>query len=223
MIISHSHKFIFFSNPKTGSESLRRLLGPYCEEDIKPWRDRSALHPFYPHMPPSEAQAIFAQRGWDFESYQRITCVRHPFARLVSLYEMIAAVDPIWKLRRGLGLSQPRFSKWLRSIRPDGTGGGGMPHQKWRQFGSYSADAWCSDLVTDVLRLEHIETELPAVLATLNLSESLKVPHVNKRVTRDWVSYYDAATRDLVERRYANDLIRFGYEIPELAFTDPSP
>ena len=35
MIISHTHKLIFFSNPKTGSESIRMKLEAINEETIE--------------------------------------------------------------------------------------------------------------------------------------------------------------------------------------------
>ena len=34
MQISHRYQFIFFSNPKTGSETVRKILEPYSDEKI---------------------------------------------------------------------------------------------------------------------------------------------------------------------------------------------
>ena len=41
MIICHSRRFIFFSNPKTGSETMRALLAPFAEEPVVAYRDRT--------------------------------------------------------------------------------------------------------------------------------------------------------------------------------------
>jgi hypothetical protein len=46
MIVSHSWRFIVFSNPKTGSESLRNLLAPWNGEPVPNWRESSALYTF---------------------------------------------------------------------------------------------------------------------------------------------------------------------------------
>ena len=216
MIISHTHRFVFFSNPKTGSESLRALLQPYNEVTVQPWRETSQSQPFYPHMPPREALPIFRAKGWDWEDYRRITCTRNPYPRLVSLYRMIADVDGIWKLRRKLGLGVPSFERWLASTRPDGRGGGGRSHQRWRRFGTWSAGAWTHDaqghrLVPDILRLEHLSEDLPALLERLGLPQDLTLPHVNQRPQTDWTDWYSADTHSLVARRYAWDLDNFQY------------
>lgn len=214
MIISHTHRIVFYSNPKTGSESLRSLLAPLNEEPVRPWKNCTSRHPFYPHMPPTEALNVFAAMGWNFAQYRHITCVRNPFPRLVSLYEMIREVDGVWALQNRLGFSPPSFQKWLERTRPNGLGGGGRSHQRWRRFGAYSADAWCAGLVPFVLRLEHLEQEWPVLIARLGLPVSYEVPHENKRVTRNWAEYYDSATTPIVMNRYAKDLQRFGYHPP---------
>lgn len=204
MIISHRHRFIFFSMPKTGSESLRALFAPLQEEDVPDWRNRT---PFYSHMPPAEAQAAFAAKGWDFARYARISCMRNPYPRLVSLYRMIADVDGIWKLRRRCGLSDPPFSRWLRSTSPQGRGGGGRAHQRWRRYGTWSAAQWSGGLITHQVQLEHLAHDLPPVLRALNLPiEASALPHVNARPAQDWRRWYDPATAALVARRYAADL-----------------
>lgn len=214
MIISHSRRLIVFSFPKTGSESLRALLAPLAEEPVLPWRQRSRLCPFYPHMPPREAAAAFRARGWDFDGYRRVTVVRNPYPRLVSLYRMICEVDGLWTLRRRLGLGVPSFGRWLAGTRPDGRGGGGRPHQRWRRFGAWSARSWIHDedgrpLVTDVLRLEHLEAELPPVLSALDLSPPQNLPVLNAREPVAWESWYGDAERALVAARYAWDLETF--------------
>ncbi|WP_224826119.1 sulfotransferase family 2 domain-containing protein [Cognatishimia sp. MH4019] len=216
MIISHTHRFIFFSNPKTGSESLRALLAPLNEEPIGPWRNRTTQNPFYAHMSPAEAQISFADKRWPFEAYRRITCVRNPYPRLVSLYRMIADVDGLWRLRRRMGLGQMNFSRWLVETQPDGPGGGGRIHQRWRRYGTWSAQAWTTDatgarLATDILRLEHLAEELPPLLADLNLPLRPELGHVNARAKTDWSRWYSPQTRALVADRYAWDFRRFSY------------
>lgn len=213
MIICHSRRFIFFSNPKTGSESLRKLLEPWNEETIVPYRQRSASRVFYPHMSPAEAAGAFDAKGIPFDSYTRITCVRNPYTRLVSLYRMIAAVDGVWRLRRQIGMGQPNFAGWLHGTRPDGRGGGGRAHQRWRKYGTWSAQAWCAGRVTHVLRLEHLAQDLPPVLAGLGIAPS-GLPRINARPDIDLSDWYDGRTAALVATRYAQDLSDYGYDMP---------
>jgi len=207
MIISHRHKFVFFSFPKTGSESVRTLLAPYNEVAIAPWRSRT---PFYPHMPPVEVAEAFAQKGWDFDSYRRITCVRNPYTRLVSLYRMIRQVDGFWRL----GL-RPDFARWLGRIRVEGRGGGGRQHQRWRRFGTWSAQHWTRNanghnLVDDILRLEDLSTTLPPLLDQLGLPAA-PLPHLNQRAGSDWTDWYTPKTRQRVTQLYAWDFTHLGY------------
>ena len=216
MIISHTHRFIFFSNPKTGSESVRALLAPLNEEPIGAWRDRTTKNPFYAHMSPAEAQISFAAKRWPFEDYRRVTCVRNPYPRLVSLYRMIADVDGLWRWRRRMGLGQTSFSRWLHETQPYGPGGGGRIHQRWRRYGTWSAQTWTTNaqgarLVTDILRLEHLDRELPVLLAEMGLPVRAQLGHVNARSKTDWSHWYSPQARALVADRYAWDLKRFSY------------
>jgi hypothetical protein len=216
MIICHSRRFIFFSNPKTGSESMRALLAPWSEERVLPYRERTAQTPFYPHMSPAEVEWTFDGLGLPFRAYTRFTVVRNPYPRLVSLYRMIGQVDGLWRLRRRLGLGQPDFADWLRGTRPAGSGGGGRAHQRWRRYAAWSAQDWCGDRVDHVLRLEHLDADLPPVLQSLGIAPG-RVPHLNSRADEDWAGYYDAGSIALVARRYAYDLDRFGYQAPVFA------
>jgi sulfotransferase famil protein len=215
MIISHSHRLIFFSNPKTGSESLRQVLEPLAEEIVLPYRQTSRAQPFYPHMPPGALRREFIRRGWEFARYRRLTCVRDPFARLVSLYEMIRAVDRLHRL----GLPMRKFPRWLAGTRPGGRGGGGWRHQRWRQYGSWSIGNWAyrrdgTPLVDYIIRLEDLTQDWPALARKLDLPDLPALGHHNRRLNRDYRSYYSPATLRLVNRRYAFDLTHFNYSPP---------
>ncbi len=213
MIISHTRRLIIFSNPKTGSESLRAAFGPLAEEPVVPWRHTNWLYPFYPHMPPSEAQRVFQARGWDFHAYTRVTGIRNPYPRLVSLYRMIRRSDRIWKLRQASGLPVPDFATWLRGTRTQGRGGGGHIHQRWRRFGTYSVRAWThgggdQSLVSHILRLEHLAQDAGPLLEAFALSADA-IPHLNAAGSTEWRDWYDAASRSLVQQRYAEELQAF--------------
>ena len=231
MRISHRHKFVFFSNPKTGSSSIRKLLDPYSDLAGVPYQQTDAEMPFFSHMRPEEARLAFEGKGWDFDEYFRFTFVRNPWARLVSLYQMICdhagrhgRIQRMADRAREFLMAEPAtatprgFRRWIFGISPDGGGGGGKPHEYWRRYGTYSIHAFTTDvygqcLVDEVVRLEDLPGVLPDLLSRMGLDGTLarNMPHANSRRYRPYVEWYDPATRDHVGRLYATDIERFGY------------
>ena len=208
MRISHQYRFIFFSNPKTGSSTIRQFLDPYT--DVRPvlnYRNLTDANPFYPHMRPDEARPLFEQFGWDFEGYTKFVFVRNPWARLVSLYEHIHRENQ----------KQP-FADWLYSVKPYGCGGGGEAWERWRRYGSYSIEHIIKDsggniLVDKVLRLEDMQQALIPFLGALGLLVDPATPigHKNSGTKKDYRRYYNAETREHVEDLYRYDIVNYGY------------
>lgn len=128
MRISHKYKFICFANPKTGLESIRKILDQYSDIIAPVYLERTKENPFYSHITCAEARDIFESKGWDYSTYTKFVFVRNPWARLVSLYEMIYGRRP-WRRRSP-------FSVWLLSTRPNGVGGGGRDFERWRRCGT---------------------------------------------------------------------------------------
>ena len=58
MRISHAGRFVFYSIPKTGSESVRRWLDPVSDEVIGTFRQVCDDRPFYSHMRPVEVHEV---------------------------------------------------------------------------------------------------------------------------------------------------------------------
>ncbi|MGR8935812.1 MAG: sulfotransferase family 2 domain-containing protein [Gammaproteobacteria bacterium] len=209
MRISHRHQFIFFSNPKTGSSTVRQLLNPYA--DVMPVRNFQCLtdaNPFYPHMRPEETRPLFRRFGWDFEGYTKFAFVRNPWARLVSLYEHI---------HRDADEKIP-FTNWLFTVMPYDRGGGGEDWERWRRYGAYSIEHFIKDssgniLVDKVLRLEDIDRALIPYLSTLGLAMNNMLPigHKNRGAKSDYRDYYNAETREHVADLYRYDIVNFGY------------
>ena len=212
--MTESESVIYRVVPKCACSTIGQIMfysdhGEFFDGDI-----HDATHGMHKWALES-SQPLISANVAGHKSYA-FTCVRNPYPRLVSLYRMIADVDGVWRLRRRMGLGQTRFSQWLHETQPFGTGGGGRRHQRWRRYGTYSAQAWTTNtdgerLVTDILRLEHLADELPALLADLNLPLRAELSHVNARIKTDWRAWYSPQTSALVANRYAWDLRRFNY------------
>jgi|GEM_PF-952826 len=186
MIISHKYKFIFFSNPKTGSESVREVLGPFGDEEIVSYQAVNPSQPFYSHMPPKEVKTIFESRGINYDEYFKFVFTRNPFEKLVSLYEMIYRNDTMRDLNRVkknltrlniiaaikfsfIGLmnlffkrpvNKPNFKDWLGTTKTSGNGGAGDSIEfKAQQFGTYTLGNYIQDERGNVLVDEVIRLE----------------------------------------------------------------
>lgn len=214
MRISHKQRFIFFANPKTGSETVRNLLDPVSDIRGVSYLQITREFPFYSHMRPVECKAVFDRAGARFEEYFRFTFTRNPWARMVSLYKMIR--------RQDREITVP-FGDWLRSVSPGAAGGGGHDSQRWRKFGTYSLQNFAGDgtgnlLVNEVFRME----DMQHVIADLRQRGIVppgdaQVPRINASPDRArWQDWYDDETRALVSERYRDDISLFGY-----AFEDP--
>ena len=218
MRISHQFKFIFFSNPKTGSESVRALLDHYSEIKGSNYKKITKENPFYSHITPKETREIFIGFDWNFDIYTKFVFVRNPWARLVSLYKMIYSRKYFWKYSRKYMRSS--FSKWLFKINTHGTGGGGKDWQRWRRYGTYSLDNFIMDesrniMVDKIIKLEDIQYELIPFLITLNLPniEKAKIPNVNiGRSRHHYTDFYTSETAKYVEKLYEYDINEFGYK-----------
>ncbi|MEO1079711.1 MAG: sulfotransferase family 2 domain-containing protein [Pseudomonadota bacterium] len=231
MVISHKHRFVFFSNPKTGSESIRLLLQDFQEEQVRTFRERSHVHDFYSHMRPVEARTAFRKRDLDFDDYYRFVFIRNPWARLVSLYEMIRQnkhadierkvpwPERLANLRNGSG--DPLFKRWLKTVSEGEAGGGGHDEDRWRKYGTYSLQNFVNDehgkrLVNEVVPLERMHDRLPGLLAKLDLPLSpANLPHVNRRTSGQYAPYYDLHSRALVANRYRNEIEEFDYRFEQ--------
>lgn len=91
MRISHKHKFVFFSKPKSASTSIRVFLNNYSDIKHSEFKNiknvKSPKNPFYCHIPPCEAEEWFVKKGWNLDQYNCFTTVRNPYSRIVSVYK----------------------------------------------------------------------------------------------------------------------------------------
>jgi hypothetical protein len=212
-MISHKYRCIFVEVPKTGSTSIRSILGippkPHqniweMKYDLEHYWTRyyglgnRLLASFYLLLSPQKRKAVGRRQ---FESYFKFGFVRNPWDRAVSLYER----------REGLQMKEKMsfddFIDWMRyssstCVHP-------VPHR-------YQLD-WFVDphgrVVVDFIgRFETVEKDWAFIARKLGLSPQL--PHLNKNPQRKkhYTEYYTARTRSIVAERFSQDIEYFGYE-----------
>lgn len=219
MRISHQHRFLFLSYPRTASRSVRKVLDRYSDIESVNISRINQEHPFYHHMPAKEAKSVFDEMGWDWFRYRRFCVVRNPYARVVSLYHHHLsmrergapglALRP--KLRALVKYSLERtksFKAYVRSLdrRPLA-----LP------LGQFILADDASPLLEDVLKYEALADELPGYLCQLGIQiEPEEIPQVGYSGIQDYKKHYDEETQSLVENLYWYEIDRFGYRFEDL-------
>ena len=98
-MISHKHKCIFVEVPKTGSTSVRAILGKAWKPHLNLWQIKQLMETSWTEfggrsnriraalylLTPEDRRRETGRR--QFESYFKFGFVRNPWDRVVSLYE----------------------------------------------------------------------------------------------------------------------------------------
>lgn len=199
MIWFDTYKFVFFSYPKTGSESVRRAWRRYSERDIGKVT-RLQRPELFAHKPPRD---VTLPRG-----YRAITFVRHPYDRLRSLYAMICQNDRLWRR-----FGPPPFHDWVAALDPNDPRANGPAHQAWRQYGGCGAHYWLhtprGQPKVRAYRLEDMPARWPELCEGLGLPLS-NFPHRN--IGKTAPPTLDERSAKVIRDAYAYEFERFGYD-----------
>lgn len=211
-MISHSHKCIFVEVPKTGSSSIRAIIGnpPVPHLDIcqikynlqNYWtryggfknRIISAIYMLLPERQRNEIGNNI------FETYYKFGFVRNPWDRVVSLYLRNEGLQMREKMNFG------EFVEWIKyssstCLYP-------VPHTNQLDW---FVDPSGNILVDYIGKFEHLESDWSVISERLGLTQTL--PHKKKGDTRKhYTEYYSASTRKIIESRFRVDIEYFEYE-----------
>lgn len=205
--MSHSCRFVLFPDPMGACPWIARALEPWLDQPIVGKRGATMGSHFFCDMSPAEAELAFDMAGFAFRNYARIAIIRNPLNKMPQLYDRIAATDKVWRMRRRVGASNPSFTRWLSSTRPNGFGAAPLGGPRWRRFGAWSAEDWCGDHISHIVRAEHAEDELSKVFQEIGLSPVFggRALDALKLKQPSWARYGQEA-REIVRDRYAWDL-----------------
>lgn len=215
MLISHSHRFIFFHVAKTAGLSVRNALQPYAEEPTSfkikrpPKQKAGQPNPFYAvwealliHAKASDAQKELPPTV--FEDYYKFAFVRNPWDWQVSMYHFILSEPTHVKhaLVNALG-SFERYLAWVIET-PNPYAKGATKLQK-----EVLTDPDGKLLVDFVGRYETLPQDFAQVCRQLDITAQL--PHVNRSAHHNYRAYYTERTGQLVAEHFAADINLFGY------------
>ena len=221
MRISHRYSFVFLSNPRSASRSVREVLDEYS--DIKSVHSSTASKrsPIYHHMPAREAKQVFDEKEWDWFAYHRFCTVRNPYARMVSLYhhylEMRTRITtpdmaPTTKIKAFVKYKiLPRYSFSGYVLRPDKIRKIAMPLDQF----IFDQDGTC--LVDDIIMYETLAQDLPRYLQGIGIDlDPRRIPRIGTSSIRSYKAFYDETTRSFVRDLYQYEIDRFGYSMDDL-------
>lgn len=220
MLISYSHRFIFFHVAKVAGLSIREALKDYVEE---PEQFRRMKRP--PQMSGDQPNPLYAM--WDsmllhtkardaqyglppevFNGFYKFAFVRNPWDWQVSMYHFILKEPKHihYQTVRNMASFEDYINWVIRTNKPFARG----------------ATKLQKDMLTDdmgnlmldfVGRYETLGEDFATICRRLQLDATL--PYLNQsRTDRDYKTYYNDRTRQLVEEHFQADISLFGYDWP---------
>lgn len=208
MIISHTHKFIFFEMGKTGTTSIAHVLKKYESPFELSKREQKLFHK---HMPPVFLKEKVPAEIWD--NYFKFSFVRNTWDWLVS--------DFFWnKLDRGRTITtlsccdiysvydnQKRFRR-------------GIDWEPTRFQYASLADRQGNLLVDFIGRFENIDDDFNTICERIGIPCE-KLPVLNKTKHTHYSDYYTPTVSKLVYQLYRKDIEYFGYTCKDATYPGP--
>jgi hypothetical protein len=198
-MISFQKRFLFVHIPKTAGNSIQSILRDYSEDEIVALRgeqdgiERFGLrNPNYKVRKHSTlAQYRMALGEERFRPLYKFACVRNPWDRMVSYYftptQQVEALDR--KEFRKIISKALSVADYLRL---------------------YKGEADSFGNVDYIMRFENLVDDFRAVCAALGISPTT-LPQYNRSSREHYSKYYNNELRELVRKRFAPEIERFGY------------
>jgi hypothetical protein len=235
MLISHRKRFIYTKTVKTAGTSVESYFEPLCMRDGE-WRFSHARAEtvseagvvgvrtgeplelqgalWWNHMPAQVIKALAGEAVWN--DYFKFCVVRNPFDAVVSAYRYFAAARRRERragllaaigARFGRGRDEPDprddFEAWLGTMKLP------MDRNKYVIDGQY-----CMDFV---IRYEALAEGVKEVCRRLDTPfDPDRIPHLKhtEKPRRPLSAYYSDDSVAVVEKAFAFELEKFGYERP---------
>jgi hypothetical protein len=210
-MLSRDYRTIFIHIPKTGGQSIERV---FLRVHGLAWDARGRLlrrentdpskgPPRLAHLYAREYLSCGHVSPEEFDAFFKFAVVRNPWARAVSAYKYMTEgrVVPFAAFVRDLGL-RVGDSAQARQLDPQAT---------------YVRSVDRVLIVDRVLRFENLSAEFAEVGRKIfGREEPLPVTNVS-RDRRDYRTFYNDATAEIVARAYADDIASFGYKFDDAA------
>jgi hypothetical protein len=205
VIISHSHRFIFFAVPKTGTHAvrfaLRKHLGENDEEQVQLFKQSRLSYPEiarigHGHIGWREIAPALGPDIWS--DYFKFAFVRNPWDRFVSFCAFMHR-------RTGFFAADPKAAMRSVLVNPE--------HQSRVAFRPQH-ELICDDTgmpqIDYVGRYESFQASFDAVCTRVGLP-TMQLERINASTHGQYRSYFDEDLVTRVGEIYERDIAAFGY------------
>ena len=202
-MISFQKRFLFVHIPKTAGNSIQSILRDYSEDEIVALRaeqdgiERFGLrNPKYnikKHSTLAEYRAALGEAR--FRGLYKFTCVRNPWDRMVSYYFGTTQLVETW--------DRKEFRKLILRA---------LSVRDYLQLDKGEADPFGN--VDYIMRFENLADDFRAISARLGIPDA-PLPQYNRSNREHYSKYYDAELCELIRKRFAPEIDRFGYAFEE--------
>jgi hypothetical protein len=197
-MISEAYNFLFIHVPKTGGNSIQKILVPFSD-DYMVWGDPEAEDRFGIKSPTLDigkhSSLADYQRQIDpdrFARYFKVTCVRNPWERCVSYFFSPHRGPVTW--------SPDDFEAFIESSI--------SPHRDYLALAPDDPDPFGN--VDMVLSYENLDADFSALCEHIGIGKQA-LPHLNVSKRNHYRTYYNDHARELVAEKFAAEIARFGY------------
>ncbi len=220
MLLSNRFKFLFVHIAKTGGTSIRASLASLIRRDplclplfVCNRMSQLSGHRIGANLP-RHAAAIAAKelmRQTDFESLFKFAFVRNPWDRQVSCFHHMQREQPQILEQNSLGNFRD-FTRWLIEDAADYRGKKQVLIAAIRRVQIEHLVDFDDQLIVDqVGRFEQLHSDFARICTRLGQTR-LALPHRRRSAhKKDFRSYYDDRTTELVARHFRRDIETFGY------------
>lgn len=194
MPISHKHKLFFVHIPKNAGTALTEHLD--LSGDLGHYQFNINNVP---------------------KGYKSFCVVRNPYDRLVSCYEYARMKESYWHSHEGKSMYGPHpdynilkdatFNECLELLSQNK-----LKHQGWLPQWVWIANQYGKIEIDYIIKMENLEEDFNSMLTELGHDKIDAIPKINKSKRKDFQSYYNDETLNIVRSIYNNDLKLFGYE-----------
>jgi hypothetical protein len=190
-MVSDQYKAIFVEVPKTGSTSIRQILG-------NPEKPHLDIKEIFSKMIKYDGEEMALNK---FSSYFKFGFVRNPWDRVVSLYERKEGIQ----MKDKMVFSE--FVHWIENSSDTCI----HPSVHKNQL-DWFTDSKGSVIVDFIGKFENLESDWKYVAQKIGAPVHLEHMNKNPNKNKPYQEYYTDDLRDLVFKKFLSDIEYFGYK-----------